>query len=387
MKKTSFFVLCMFLSPAFAITCATKIDATLCQKMASLTNTSLVSIEILLPEPPFNYPNKDSASPDSLKNYSLMVQDSLSRHLKAIEPQIDSLFAKYVLLSVTKGQRISPPNIPYDYFFDVETSVATINQLVQENLVAKLNFLSAPGVPTTVPNFTILATPFPFDTVFAGLVHVHSNSSIVLGDSGNLIIIARYGMKFYFGQLSSPIGVFGYTPIEGDFWLSSSGSYSDIRFPHDTTFLMTGRNYDSPPPPASYVNIDSSYKTHEYRFSLGDTLGHVLYMKVMGGSTLDSIRVLLDTISFLAKASVSLHPVVTNSEKIALVFDNNFLTVHGIVNGRITIYDVSGKRLFSSILNAKNARLPMQVLSGARVFIVRVMTAGQEYVVKKCIVN
>ncbi len=383
MKRITLVVLSvvMPLSSSFASTCAAKIDNALCQQMASLAqSSSLIPIEILLPEPPFSYPNKMEVSVDSARNYSLMVQDSLSRHLKAIEPQIDSLFVKYVLLSISTGQRISPPNISYDYFLDVKASVATINQLAQENLVARIDLFSAPGVPTGMPALTILAMQFPFDTVLAGLI---TDNGTLLADT---VVIARYGMKFKFGPLSTSL-VCCPQDIAFDFGVST---LKDNRFPQDGTTLLSGGSYDGSvcsPPCTSYVNIDSSYKTHEYRFPLADPLGHVLYMKVMDGSRPDSIRVRFDTVSFLTNTSISVRSSVTNSGKIAVAFDKNFVTVYGLDNARIAIYDVSGRKLFSSILNSKDSRIPLPALSKPGVFVVKVTSGREELVIKKCMVR
>ena len=287
---------------------------------------------------------------------------------------------KYVLLSILTGQRISPPNVSYDYFLDVKASVATINQLAQENLVARIDLFSAPGIPTTVPNLSILSTQFPFDTVCTGLI---TDNGTLLADT---VVVARYGMKFKFGPLSTSL-VCCPQDIAFDFGVST---LKDNRFPQDETPLLSGGSYDGSvcsPPCTSYVNIDSSYKTHEYRFPLADPLGHVLYMKVLDGSRPDSIRVRFDTVSFLSTSSISVRPAGRNLGKPALGFDKNFVTVHGLDNGKITICDLSGRRLFSSALYSDDARIPLPALSRAGVFVVKVTAGPDEFVVKKCTVR
>src|SRR5271157_2621775 len=89
-----------------------KIDTLLSEWMASVAALDYpypipISTHIVLPEPRFDYPDKNTVSADSLKNYSLMVQDSLNRHLTSLRPAIDSLFARYELMSVATNQRIS----------------------------------------------------------------------------------------------------------------------------------------------------------------------------------------------------------------------------------------------------------------------------------------
>ncbi|HMD68472.1 MAG TPA: hypothetical protein VKF42_06280 [Chitinivibrionales bacterium] len=75
MKRIALVILSVMtsFSSSFAATCDIKIDNALCQQMASLAQSSLIPIEILLPEPPFSYPNKMEVSADSARNYSLMV--------------------------------------------------------------------------------------------------------------------------------------------------------------------------------------------------------------------------------------------------------------------------------------------------------------------------
>jgi hypothetical protein len=377
---SKFIPVCLIAVSAFASPCGSKIDPALCNQMANLSSTTLVPIQILLPQPPFNYPNKMDVSPDSARNYSLMVQDSMGRHLKAIEPQIDSLFVKHVLLSVTTGQRLSPPNISYDYFLDVKASVATINQMAQENLIARIGLLSAPGVPTTVPNLTILSTRFPFDTVFTGLI---TDNGTLLTDT---VVIARYGMKFKFGPLpTSPICC--PQDIAFDFGLST---LKDNRFPQDWTTLLSGGSYNGSvcsPPCTSYVNIDSSYRTHEYRFTLGDTLEHVLCMKVMDGSKPDSIKVRFDTSSFLPITKIRSAPAKTNpSPRIGLTWENGFVTVRGIQpdkDCKISIYNVAGKKLFGSVSKGRNNRFPVPISPANGIFFIKISTNQGIFLFKK----
>jgi hypothetical protein len=375
-RVNSFILVCLIAVSAFASPCGNKIGDLLCQQMTNLTDTSKVMIQIVLPQPPFSYPNKMEVGLDSARNYSLMVQDSLSRHLKAIEPQIDSLFVKYVLLSVTTGQRTSPPNISYEYFFNVEASVATINQLVQENLVARIDFLFAPGVPTTVPNLTILATQFPFDTALTGLI---TDDGTLLTDT---VVIARYGMKFKFGPLPTSL-VCCPQDIAFDFGLSI---LKDNRFPQDWTTLLSGGSYNGSicsPPCTSYVNIDSSYRTHEYRFSLGDTLEHVLCMKVMDGSKPDSIRVGFDTSSFLPITKIRGVSAKTNIiPSIGLTWKNGFVTVHGIKPGencKISLYTVTGKYLFEPTFDRRESKFAFPNAMAKGLFVVKISTGQKDF--------
>jgi hypothetical protein len=203
--------------------------------------------------------------------------------------------------------------------------------------------------------------------------------------------VARYGLNFFLGQFTVPIPVDNSIPIKEDFYLSSgTKAYSDIRYPQDTvpkdtSVLLKGENYNSPCASCTpYVNLDSSYKTHEYRFQIGSS---TLYMKVLAGSKPDSIKVRFDTSSFLSVSAISLAPSAQNFQKISLGFDKNFVIVHGIANGKISFYDVSGKRLFSSVFSSTNARISMPNLSGARIFVVRVEAEGQEMFLKKCFLN
>jgi hypothetical protein len=386
MRKTAFTLsVIALLSSSFASNCNVKIDDALCQQM---TGSSLIPVQILLIEPPFSYPAKGDRTQDSI--YSVMVEDSLSRHLIALEPQIDSLFIKFDLRSVTfPNQRISQPNIPYDYAMNVEATASTINQLALEGLVGRLAYLSlqVPIATTTVPVFSILATTFPFDTTLNGLAKVTATNGIHNPDS---VVIARYGLKFHFGQFIVAIGSTNYDDVKEDFCLSipSEMGQSDIRFPQDTYVFLTGKAYQNlpsscNPPCTSYVEVDSSYKTHEYRFQIGSA---TLYMKVENAANLDSIKIRFDTVSFLTNSRVSLIPAMTNSKDVALSFEKGFFDVQGAENGRITIYDVTGKKLLSQTLT-KNARVALPAFVGARVFVFKVTVGAQEFVAKKCLVH
>jgi hypothetical protein len=365
--------------------CNAKIDAAVCQQM---TGSSLIPVQILLIEPPFSYPAKGDRTQDSI--YSVMVEDSLSSHLISLKPQIDSLFTKYDLRSVAfPNQRISSPNISYDYAMNVEATPSAINQLAQESLVGRLAYLSlqAPIATTTVPVFSILATQFPFDTTLIGLVKVTATNGIYNPDS---VVIARYGLKCHFGQFIVAIGSTNYDDVKEDFCLADPSEMfqSDIRFPQDTYVFLTGKAYQNlpsscNPPCTSYVEVDSSYKTHEYRFQIGSS---TLYMKVENAANLDSIKIRFDTVSFLTNSRVNQIPAMTNSKNVDLFFDRGFVNVNGVENGRITIYDVSGKKLLSQTLT-KNARVALPAFVGARIFVFKVTVGAEEFVAKKCLVN
>jgi hypothetical protein len=321
-----------------------------------------------------------------------MVEDSLSRHLIALKPQIDSLFAKYTLQSVTTGLRLSANSatspIPYDYFMNVLTSVSTVSPLSLEAIVARVNpfTITIPHPVTTIPDLAILVTSFPFDTIFTGLFDMQ-----MMMPETKTVAVARYGLNFFLGQLSVPIPVDNTIPIKEDFYLSAgSKAYSDIRYPQDTipkdtSIFLWGQNYNSPCATCTpYVNLDSSYKTHEYRFQIASS---ILYMKVLAGSKPDSIKVRFDTVSFLSSSIISVAPIKPHFEKVSLGFDKNFMMIHGIENGKLAIYDISGKKLFSCFLNSRNARIALPTLTGAKVFIVKVSTGRDEFIIKKCLMN
>ena len=388
MKKLGLFILYAFTASSLAVTCLSKIDNTLCQQITGSAGSSLLPIQISLHEPPFSYPDKNQ-TPDSLKHYSLMVLDSTSRYLVTLKPQIDSLFVKYTLLSVATGQRISPPNVSYDYVLNVMSSVSTVNQLAQEDLIGKISLLSTqvPIVTATVPGFSILATKFPFDTTLA-ILKVESNNGIIPEMyNPDTITIARYGIKFLFGRFPASATCCP-QPVRIDFSLTAAPNNQNvIRFPNDATTLVTGGEFPFPqcsPPCTSYVSIDSSYKTHEYRFQAGNV---TLFMKVMDGSKPDSINVRFDTASFFTAAIYEVHSTAKSSGKINLVFDKNFVIVNGIDNGKITIYDMSGKRLYFSVFSSKGARIPLPALLGVRVFVVKVTAEHNEFCIKKLFVD
>src|SRR5271157_4575573 len=103
-------------------------------------------------------------------------------------------------------------------------------------MVVRLDLLSEVEC-ATVPDYEILATRFPFDTILTGLIRVHPDSGILYTDSVN---IPRYGMNFKLGPCpTSPTCC----PQDEafDFYISES---SDIRFPKDgSSALFTGGSY------------------------------------------------------------------------------------------------------------------------------------------------
>lgn len=222
---------------------------------------------------------------------------------------------------------------------------------------------AAPHQQTAGPTDAVLR--FPFDTIFSGLVERAWNN----GEDS--IVIARYGIKLRFGSSTSlvccpELSTFDFIP-------------QDIRFPSDPTTLVSWTSY----PP---VSLDGSYETHEYRLPPGNTTGQVLYMKVLGG-TPDTMVMRFDTVSFLSARTMRTRSAIADYRKISLALDKNFIVVDNVDNGEIAIYDVAGKRLFSSIFSSKTARVSLPTLSAARVFIVKVRTGHGLLVVKKCIVN
>jgi hypothetical protein len=127
---------------------------------------------------------------------------------------------------------------------------------------------------------SIAATQFPFDTALTGLI---TDNGRLLADS---VVISRYFMKFKFGPVSTSL-VCCPQDIAFDFGLSTP---KDNKFPQDRSTLLFGGSYDGSicsPPCADYIDVDSSYRTHEYRFSPGDIPGHELYMKVLDGAAPD----------------------------------------------------------------------------------------------------
>jgi hypothetical protein len=193
-------------------------------------------------------------------------------------------------------------------------------------------------------------------------------------------------MNFKFGPLPTSL-VCCPQDIAFDFGLST---LKDNKFPQDWATLLFGGSYNgsicSPPCP-SYVNIDSSYKTHEYRFTLGDTLEHVLYMKVMDGSKPDSIRVRFDTSSFLPVTKIhSSFAKTTSSPRIGLTWENGFVTVRGIQPDKeykIAVYDVAGKKLFGSVSNGRNNRFPVPLSPANRIFFIKISTDQRDFLFKK----
>lgn len=383
---------------SFAATCSPKIEDTLCKYLLNPPNSSVVAIRILLPQPPFSYPDKTKVSVDSMKNYGRMMLDSMQRNLTAMKPRIDSLFEKYVLYTLTTPrQRISPPDILYDYVLNVSAYDTTVTQLAEESLVVKMELYQS-GVPvttTTVPEFMILSTQFPFDTVLTGLAKVLPDNRIV--PNVDTLFIDRYGLRFYFGRLPAPAWCCP-APIREDFWLSGNTGtvYSDIRYPmpllqvfNDSIFLFMSGGQNPPncnPPCTSFIKINPGYQSHEYRFQLNSA---TLYMKVTDADAqnTDSIKIRFDTTSFLSSSGIRNRSFSGKpaSGCVDLVFENNFLVVRGIKAGeriRISIFDLRGRMLFASAINGEKGRLAVPNLRGKGVLIVKISTERGEIVTK-----
>ncbi len=385
----SLVLLCLLGVSSFAGECGNKIDSALCLQMANADSATLLPIEIVIPEPTFSPPNKDSVSPDSAKNFSTMMIDSLNRHLAAIKPEIDSLFATYPLYSTTKpAQRILSPNIPYDYFFEVEATASTISALSGDSLVARIASYtpsSSTTTTTTVPEYAIRATTFPFDTIIAGFF----KASINLPPEADTITIARYGMKFGFGPFAEEAICPDFSFCADFYCLSANGPIYN-RYPEDSqgNYLMCGEGYCYGVDSAPYLNVDSSYKTHEYRFYL-DSL--TLYMKVTSVYSSDSLKVRFDTVSFLTTSAVRPASLGSNPvSHIGLIWRNGAIAVTGLKTGEpctISICDVSGKRLFESAVNANRPGLAVSNRIAEGMFVVRISTRNQDVIMKKCLIK
>jgi hypothetical protein len=245
--------------------------------------------------------------------------------------------------------------------------------LAHENIVVRLDLLSEIE-PSSIPDYDILATRFPFDTILTGLIRIHPDSGILYIDRVN---IPRYGINIKLGPCpTSPTCC----PQDEafDFYLSES---SDIRFPKNggPGALFTGGSY----PPftqccVSFMNLDSSYKTHEDRFQIATA---TLYMKVLAGSTLDTLHVRFDTASFLGADKIATAPLVRPSDaKINVRIENGFVILSGtrkFAGGRIAIYDVRGSRVFSAKIGQNETRIPVTGVRTRGVYVVEVRE-GQE---------
>jgi hypothetical protein len=336
---------------SLAAACSTKVSDALCGQIASIPDSSLVSIQICLPQPPFNYPSRGNIVQDSI--YSVMVVDSVSRYLVSLKPRIDSLFEKYPLFSITTGQRLLATSafspIPYDYFMNVSTFASTISPLSKETLIGIVNTFTStvPTAVTAIPDVAVLFTPFPFDTTFVGLYNMQQ----ILPQTST-VAVARYGLNFILGQLATTVSVDNSIQIKEDFCLSNGTRlYSDIRYPRDTvpfdtSVLLQGKNYSSLCANCvPYVSLDSSYKTHEYRFQIGAS---VLYMEVLPGSKPDSIKVRFDTVSFLDKTIVSRafsgHTIQSSFtlDKLKEIFEKG---LNSVLSGKVKFYDLSGRNI------------------------------------------
>ncbi len=386
MKKAGLFILFAFITSVLASTCLSSIDNNLCLRITDIPDSSRIPIQIILRQPPFSYPDKNQ-SLDSLKHYSLMVLDSTSRYLVSLEPKIDSLFVKYTLLSVLTLQRISPPKVSYDYVLNVLSSVATINKLAQENLVARISLFSTQiPIPTSsMPGFVISATQFPFDTTLAVLRVELPYTIYPTSYNPDTIVIPRYGLQLLFERLPASTTCCP-QPVRIDFSLTLSPYINPIRFPNDQTTLVTGGEYPHCTPPCtSFVSIDTSYKTHEYRFQIGTV---TLFMKVLDGSMPGAIKVRFDTATFLMTPINTVRPsAAIGPKKINMVFDKNFVIVRGVDNGVVSLFDMAGKRLYSASFISNGTRIPLPKFSGGKIFIVKVTAGNNECSIKKIFMN
>jgi len=378
---------------AFSATCNPKIEDTLCKYIANLGYPQTVPIKIVLPQPPFDYPDKTKVSQDSMRNYGLMVVDSVQRNLEAMKPAIDSLYAKYRFLTLkTPRQVITLSNISYDYVMYAISFPDTVLHLAGENLVSRIELLQSNSVAnSTVPDFAILSTRFPYDTVLTGFARVLPDNSVI--SNLDTISIGRYGFRFRFASLPTPT-ICCPEPIAKDFliWDTNNRGCSDIRFPSDSnqpSAFMSGGWYPSSCIPActSFVAINQNYKSHEYRFQLHSA---ILYMKVMDVYGLDSMRIRFDTISFLSTITIQKKTVAVNkpASRISVVFENNLIVVRGIEVEeiyKVTIYDLSGRTVFGSAVNVQNGKMPVQGFRGKGIYVARLSMLRGDQVCVKCV--
>lgn len=386
--------------PATGSVCGSKIGDLLCQFIQANPPTCKVMVLIQFPQPQFNWPSKLDVSPDSLKNFSLMAQDSLSRNLNAMKPHIDSLFSKYDLRSVTNSDiRMTAPNIPYDYSIPAIATVEAAAGIAGEPVVQFINYysLGAPLATTTVPVSAIKATVFPFDTVLSGLARVLPNNRIT-PDLDTTIVVARYGLTFHFGRLPSSLVCCPQDAVE-DFWLNRNTGMmgcTDIKYPVDSLVpyyacvLMTGGEFPpcTGPTCTSFINVNESYKTHEYRFQL---ISARLYMKVIDAYSTDSLKVRFDTLSFLSASKTSRAPAAAKSAPrmgLALYKDCIIVTgAQGMGNCRVAIYDAAGKKVFVSAVNGRNVKIRFLKPLTSGVYIIRALDGQGEIAMRKCFIK
>jgi hypothetical protein len=351
---------------AFSATCSAKIEDTLCTHMANLGFPYTVPIKIVLPRP----------------------ADSLSGTLEAMKPAIDSLYAKYKLRVLKTPPQISASStVSYDYVMYAVSFPDTILHLAAESMVSRIELLQSYSVAnSTLPDFAILSTQFPYDTVLTGVAAVLADNAIV--SSLDTVRMARYGFQFRFAWLPTPL-LCCPEMVAKDFtiWNTNDRGCSDIRFPQDsdlTKVLMTGGWYFTSYLPAetSYVSMNQNYQTHEYRFQLHSAM---LYMKVMDVYGLDSMRIRFDTMSFLPTGVIPEKSAAGNnpSNRIDLALGKNVILVRGMSDGegcRIKIFDLRGRILFSSAAVVRNGKIPLQEFRGNGICIVKISAAHGEFI-------
>jgi hypothetical protein len=376
----------------YALACGDKISDALCQNLSITATATLIPIVVIFKEPPFEYPDKMTVSEDSVRNYSLMMVDSLARYFSTtVKPQIDSIVTRYDLRSLMySNHRILISEIGYGYQLFAATNKQVIVQLVNEPAVGKIELYiqQYPVSYSIAPDSQIFKTKFPFDTVISGYVALTYDNR--LSFANNSIAILRYGLVFIANKFNGP--AICPEQVRADFCIFHQGASSDIKYPVDGSALLQGTDYCGPAACCtSKISIDTNWRTHEYRFP---TAASFLYMKVVEPFKADSIRIRFDSISLLttpliqfkqeAKAPIRPIPFIDVANHAGVIRVQGY----GLTgNCHVTFYDVIGKRLFKDYIGEIRNKPVVFPASNYGIFIVKVTSGNKDLLCKRFIIT
>lgn len=353
-KPVVIVVLSMFLYPALSESAclnSAKIRPALCARLDSVQASDLVPVNITLYEPIFHIAVcEDRSIPPPDPRICGTIVDSTAAYWTLHRQEVLRIFSDCPVYDTSNlTHRLDSTNFRTTRNYTGLATRQTIAALAAESLVTMVDL----GFYFRLPDATLQATVFPFDTTIIGLIRVTDSNRVVVKNSFGVgsgsfapVSIHRYGLSFVlyrpFTLTICPL------PLSGDFVLDKSDT-SKIKYPRDQTQLYSAIDCcGGVPKCSSWVKIDTSILTHEYRFR---TTTSFLYMKVLDGSKPDSIKLRFDTKSFLGATAIAVPSLHQGQIRSAFLRQHNATLMNARAGNAllhdvsVSVYSISGRKI------------------------------------------
>lgn len=258
-------------------------------------------------------------------------------------------------------------------FYSGLATKQTILTLASESLVRLLDL----GFYFRLPDSVLQATSFPFDTLLVGCFTMNDSGLVKFNNSE--IMISRYDLPLFFWR--TPDLLWFPEHFSWDFQTNPKENTNLIKYPvsdwltQGFKFLITSCECHGMPSCASWLKLDTAgYKNFEYRIR---TVSSFLYMKVLDGSTPDSIKLRFNTSSFLP-AGTAPRPGAGHGQNKDLFSFHTILAAlkNGKVNNAaITVYSVNGKNITPDLMKGnlicRNGIVVLKITENGRSYYLR----------------